>query len=125
MIKNPKPFADFLQLVADVYEKLEDYNRANKRKVLKVFNDMIADMEANKKLSPIVNESSLRERNLKISIVFISQSYFKVPKDIRLNVTHYFILEIANKKELQQIASNNSSGNEFKDFMKFYKDYAK
>ena len=78
-------------------------------------------MEANKKLSPIFTELLLKGRKLNISIVFISQSYFKVPKTIRLNATHYFIITIPNKRELQQIASNHSSEIEFKDFMKLYK----
>ena len=78
-------------------------------------------MEANKKLSPIFTELLLKRRKLNISIVFISQSYFKVPKTIRLNATHYFIITIPNKRELQQIASNHSSDIEFKDFMKLYK----
>ena len=62
---------------------------------------------------------------LDISLVFISQSYFKVPKTIRLNTTYYFNKKIPNKRELQQIASNHSSGIEFKDFIKLYKDYTK
>ena len=82
-------------------------------------------MESNKKLSPIVTELLLRERNLNISLVFISQSYFKLLKTIRLNATHYFIMNIPNKRELQQIASNHSSDINFKDFMKPYKDYIK
>ena len=80
-------------------------------------------MEANKKLSHIFTELLLKGRKLNISIVFISQSYFKVPKTIRLNATHYFIITIPNKRELQQIASNHSSDIEFKDFMKLYKRY--
>ena len=90
-----------------------------------MFDDMIADMESNKKLSPIVTELFLRGRKLNISLVFISQSYFKVPKTIRLNATHYFIMKIPNKRELQQIASNHSSDIDFKDFMKLYKEYTK
>ena len=86
---------------------------------------MIADMESNKKLSPIVTELFLRGRKLNISLVFISQSYFKVPKTIRLNATHYFIMKIPNKRELQQIASNHSSDTEFKDFMKLYRNHTK
>ena len=72
-----------------------------------VFDDMIADMEADKKISPIVTELFLRGRKLNISLVFISQYYFKLPKTIRLNATHYFIMKIPNKRELQQIASHN------------------
>ena len=90
-----------------------------------MFDDMIADMESNKKLSPKVTELFLRGRKLNISLVFISQSYFKVPKTIRLNATHYFIMKIPNKRELQQIASNHSSDIDFKDFMKLYLDYTK
>ena len=67
----------------------------------------------------------LRERKLSILLVFMSQSYFKVPKTIRLNVTHYFIMKIPNKRELQQIASGHSYDINFKDFMKLYKDYTK
>ena len=70
-------------------QNLENYNRTKKRRLLIVFDDMIADMESNKKLSPKAIGLFLRERNLNISLVFISQSYLKVPKTIRLNVTHY------------------------------------
>ena len=82
-------------------------------------------MEANKKLSPIVTELFLKGRKLNISLVFISQCYFKVPKTIRLNTTHYFIMKIPSKRELQQIAPNHSSEIEFKNFMKHYKNYTK
>ena len=67
----------------------------------------------------------LRERKLNILLVFISQSCFKVPKTIRLNATHYFIMKIPNKKEPQQRASNHSPDIVFIDFMKLYKDYTK
>ena len=63
----------------------------------------------------------IRGRKLNISIVFITQSYFKVPKDVRLSSTHFFIMKIPNKRELQQIALNHSSDIEFKDFVKTYK----
>ena len=75
----------------------------------------------NEKLNPVVTELFIRGRKLNISIVFITQSYFKVPKDVRLNSTHFFIMEIPNKRELQQIARNHSSGIDFKDFIKIYK----
>ena len=77
----------------------------------------------NNKLNPIVIELFIRGRNINISIVFIAQSYFKVPKDVRLNSTHFFIMKIPNKRELQLIALNHSSDIEFKDFMKIYKKY--
>ena len=82
---------------------------------------MIADMTDNKKLTPIVTELSIRGRKLNISIVFITQLYFKVPKDVRLSSTHFFIMKIPNERELQQIALNHSSDIDFKDFMKIYK----
>ena len=88
----------------DVYKNIEDYNPIKKRKVLIVFDDMIADMINNKKLNPVVIHLFIRGRKRNISIVFITQSYFKVPKDVRLNSTHFFILKIPNKRELQQIA---------------------
>ena len=86
----------------------------------KVQENMIADMINNKKLNPMVTELFIRSRKLNISIVFITQSYFKVPKDVRLNSTHFFIIKIPNKRELQQIALNHSSDIDFKYFMKFF-----
>ena len=76
---------------------------------------MIADMLSNKKLNPIVTELFIRGRKLNISLVFITQSYFAVPKNIRLNSTHYFVMKIPNKRELQQIAFNHSSDTDFKN----------
>ena len=96
-----------------------------KRKVLIVFDDMIPDMINNKKLDSIVTELFIRGRKINISIVFITQSYFKVTKDVRLSSTHFFILKIPNKRELQQIALNHSSDIDFKDFIKIYKKYTK
>ena len=75
-------------------------------------------MDSNKKLSPIVPELLLKNRKLNILLLFTSQSYFKVPKTIRLNVTHYFIKKINNKREFQQAVSNHSSDIDFKDFVK-------
>ena len=116
----------------DVYKNIEDYNPIKKRKVLIIFDDMIADMINNNKLNPIVTELFIRGRKLNISIVFITQSYFKVPKDVRLNSTHlikfykfYIIMKIPNKRELQQIALNHSSDLDFKDLMNIYKKSTK
>ena len=80
----------------DIYENIEKYNANKKRKILFVFDDMIADME----LNPIVTELFTRGRKLNISPVFIRQSYFVVLKNIRLSSTHYFVIKIPNKKEL-------------------------
>ena len=82
---------------------------------------MISDMTNNKKLNPVVTELFIRSRKLNISIFFITQSYSKVPKDVRVNSTHLFIMKIPNKRELQQTDLNHSSDIDFKDFMKIYK----
>ena len=82
----------------DVYKNIEEYNLGKKRQVSIVFDDMIADMVNNKKLNPVVTELFIRSRKLNISIVFITQSYFKVPKEVRLNTTHFVIMKIPNKK---------------------------
>ena len=81
---------------------------------------MIADMVNNRKLNSIVTELFIRGRKLNISIVFITQSYFKVSKDVRLNSTHFFIMKIPNERELQQIALSHSSGIDFKDLIMIY-----
>ena len=111
--------------IQDVYKNIEDCNPKKNRKVLIVFDDMIADMINNKKLNPIVTELFIRGRKLNIYIVFITQSYFKVPKDIRLNSTHFFIMKIPNKRELQQVVLNDSLDIDFKDFMKIFKNALK
>ena len=90
-LKIPKAFVDYSQTIDDVYENLEDYNPTKKTRVLIVFGDMVADMESNKKLSPKFTELFLRGRKLNISLVFISQSYFKVPKSIRLKMKHIIL----------------------------------
>ena len=84
----------------DVYKNIDEYNTDKERKILIVFDDMIADMINNKKLNSIVTELFIRGRKLNISLVFITQLYFKVPKDIRVNTTHFFITKIPNKREL-------------------------
>ena len=100
---------------------LKNIMQKKKRKVLIVFDDRIADRINNKKLNPIVTELFIRGRKLNISIVFITKSYLRVPKDVRLNSTLFCIMKISNNRELQQIALNHSSDNDFKDFMKIYK----
>ena len=108
----------------NVYKNIKECDTDKQRHILIVFDDMIADMINNKKLNSIVTELFIRGRKLNISIVFITQSYFKVSKDVRLNFTHFFIMKIPNKREFQQIALNDSSGINSKDFIKIYKKYA-
>ena len=81
----------------DIQKNIEEYNPDKKRKILIVFDYMIADMVSNKKINPIVTELFIRDRKLNISLVFNRQSYFAVSKIIRLNFTYYFIIKISNK----------------------------
>ena len=106
----------------DVYQNINDYNPDKEKKILIVFDDMIADMINNKKLNSIVTELFIRGRKLNISLVFITQSYFKVPKDVRSNITHFFFMKISNKSELQQIAINHSSDIDFTDFVRYIRN---
>ena len=106
-----------------VYKNIEEYNLAKTRKVLIIFDNIIADMINNIKLNPVVTELLIRGRKLSISIVFVTQSYFKVSKDVTLNKTYFLVIKIPNKRELQQLALNYSSDVDFKDFMKIYKKY--
>ena len=101
-----KAFIEHSNDMQDVHKNINDYNPRKKHKVLIVFDDMTADMMNNKNVDSIVTELLIRGRKLNISIAFITQSYFKVPKDVRLNSTYFFIMKISNKIELQQIALN-------------------
>ena len=94
-------FIDYSNM-GDIYENIGEYNPNKKQKILIVFDDMIADILRNKKRNTIVTELFIRAKKLDISLVFITQSYFAVRKNIRLNFTHYFIKKISNKQELQQ-----------------------
>ena len=118
---DPKAFIKYSNDMQDVYKNIDEYNTDKERKILMVFDDVIADMINNKELNSIVTELFIRGRKSNISFVFITQSYFKVLKDVRLNSTHFFVMKIPNKRELQQIALNHSSDINSKDFIKIYK----
>ena len=105
----------------DVYKNIEYYNWEKGNEVLIVFDNMIANMIKNKKLNSVVTELFTRSRKLNSSVVFITQSYFEVPKEVRLSTMHFFIMKIPNREELQQIAFNHPLDIGFKDFMKIYK----
>ena len=109
----------------DVYWNIDDYNPSRKRKILIVFDDMIAEIMSNKKFQAIFKELLIRCRKLNISLVFITQSYSSVPKDVRLNSTHYLIMKINNRKELQNIAINHSADIDYKDFRNVYRKCTK
>ena len=120
---DTKAFIEYSNDMHDVYKNINYYNPNKENKILIVFHDMIADMINNKKLNSVVTELFIRGRKFNISIVFITQSYFKMPKDVALNSTHFFIMKISNKREFQQIALNHSSNIDFKDFFKIYKKF--
>ena len=105
----------------DIYKNIEEYNPNKKRKILTVFNDLIADMLSNAKLNPVVTELFIRGRKLNISLVFITQYYFAVSKNVRLNSTHNFLIKTPSKRELQEIAFNHSSDIDFQHFMNINK----
>ena len=83
---------------------------------------MIADIMSNKKFQAIIKELFIRCRKLNISLAFITQPYFFVPKDVRLNSTHYLIMKINSKRQLQNIAINYSADIDYHDFMKIYRE---
>ena len=92
----------------NIYKNIKEHNPSKKRKISFAFDDVIADMLSNKNLNPVATELFIRGRKLNISLAFITQSYFAVPKNIRVNPTHYVIMKVSNKRELQQIAFNHS-----------------
>ena len=100
---DPKAFIEYSNDMRDVYKNIDYYNPDKENKILIVFYDMIADMIHKKKLDSIETELFIGGRKLNIALVFITKSYFKVPKDVRLNTIHFFIAKILNKRELQQI----------------------
>ena len=105
----------------DVYQKIDDDNLSRKRKILIVFDNMITDIMSNNKFQAIIKELFIRRRKFNISLVFITQSYFSVPKDVRLNSSHYLIMKINNRKELQNIKINHSAEDDYNDFMRIYR----
>ena len=123
-VNDPNAFIECSNTMDDVYENIHDYNSSRKRKILIVF-DMIADIMANKKFQAIIKELFIRCRKLNISLAFITQSYFSVPKDVRLNSIHYLIMKISNKRELQNIAINHSSDIDYDGFIKIYRECTK
>ena len=104
----------------DVLEDINNYNKKRDKKVLIIFDGMIADIMRSEKFKAIVEELFIRCRKLNISIVFITQSYFRAPKDARLNSTHYILMKMGNKNELKSIAEENSGHLDFKEFLKIY-----
>ena len=103
-LNDPHAFIEYSDDMNDVLDDINNYNKNRDKKVLTVFDDMIADIEYNKNFKQIIKELFYRARKINVSIVFITQSYFRALKDARLNSTHYIIMKINNKNELKRIA---------------------
>ena len=117
-LNDPHAFIEYSDNMNDVYENINDYNKYRDKKVLIVFDDMIADIEYNKNFKQIIKELFYRAQKINISIVFITQCYFRALKDARLNSTHYILMKMGNKKELKSIAEEKSSNLDYNDFLK-------
>ena len=124
-LKDPAAFIEYSNNMDDIYDDIEDYNKKRKRKVLTALGDMISHVMSNKKVQQVLKELFIRCRKLNISLCFLTQSYFSVPKDVRLNCTHYVILKLNNNNELQNIAINHSADIDYKDFVKIWRDCTK
>ena len=98
-LNDPHAFIEYSDDMNDVLDDINNYNKNRDKKVLIVFDDMTADIEYNKNFKRIIKELFYRARKLNVSIVFITQSYFRVLKDTRLNSTHHILMKIGNKKE--------------------------
>ena len=119
-LNDRHPFIEYSNDMNDVLDDINNYNKNRDKKVLIILDDMIADIMRSEKFKAIVKEIFIRCRKLNISIVFITKSYFRSPKDSRLNSAQYILMKIGNKKELKSIAEENSGHLDFKDFLKIY-----
>ena len=97
---DPKAIFEYSNDMCDVYENINYYNPDKENKILIIFDDMIADTIHKNNLDSVETELIIRAKKLIISLAFITQSYFKVPKDVRLNTTHFFLAKIPNKRKL-------------------------
>ena len=124
-VNNPNAFLECSNTMDDVYKNIDDYNLIRKSKKLIAFDDMIADIMDNRIFQAIIKKLFVRCRKLSISLVFTTQYYFSVSKDVRLNLTHYLIMKTNNRRELQNIAINHSADMDYKDFTKIYREITK
>ena len=119
-LNDPHAFIEYSSDMNYVLDDINNYNKNRDEKVLMIFDDMIADIMRSEKFKGIVKELFIRCRKLNISIVFIMQSYFRTPKNARLNSTHFILMKIGNKNKLKSIVAENSGHLDFKDFLKIY-----
>ena len=124
-LNDPNAFIECSNHMDDVYVNIDNFNPNRKRKILIVYDDMIADIMTNKKFQAIIKELFIRCRKLNISLVFITQSLFSVPKDFRLNSKHCLIMKINNKRKLQSIAISHFADIDYIDFVKIYRECTK
>ena len=117
-LNDSKVFIQYWNGMDDICKIIEYHNTNKKQKVMIVFDDMVADIFSNKEPNPTVTELVITGRKLNISIVFIRQAYFGVPKNIRLNSTHIFVMTIPSKRKIQQIAFNHSLDIDLQDVMR-------
>ena len=120
ILNDPHAFIGYSNDMDDVLDILIIIIKIEIKKVLIVFDDMIADIMTNEKFKAIIKELFIRCRKLNISFVFMTQSCFRTPKDARLNSTHYILMKTGNKKELKSIAKEKSGHLDYKDFFKMY-----
>ena len=116
-LNDPHAFIEYSDDMDDAYDDIGNYNKKRDKKVSIVFDDMIADIEYDKNFKIMIKELFYRGKKLNISIVFITQSYFRTLRDARLNSTHDLLTKSGNKKELKSIAEEKSGKS---DFLKMY-----
>ena len=121
-LNDSTAFIEYSSSMDDILDNIEEHNKKRKRKVLIIFDDIISCVMSDKKAQQILKELFIRCRKLNISFCFLSQFHFSVPKDVRLNCTHYIIFKLNNKRELQNIAISHSADIDYKDFIKICKD---
>ena len=120
-INDPNAFIEHSNSINDIFPQIEDYNKRRNRKILIIFDDMISHVMSDKKAQQILRDLFIRCRKSNISLCFLAQFYFSIPKDIRLNCTHYILFKLNNKRDLQNIAINRSSDIDYKNFIKIYR----
>ena len=119
-LNDPHAFIEYSDDMDDVLDDINNYVKNRDKKVLIVFDDMIADIKYNKKFKRIIKELFYRAHKINVPIIFIMQSYFRALKDARSNSMHYILMKIGNKKELKRIAEEKSGHLDYKDFLKIY-----
>ena len=124
-LNDPHAFIEYSDDMNDVLDDINNYNKNRYKKVLIVFDDMNDDIGYYKNFKLIIKELFYRTRKINVSIVFITQSYFRALKDARLNSTHYILMKIGNIKELKRIAEEKSDHLDYKDFLEMYNYWTK